>query len=49
MDTIIKELKGLVLVVEELEYWMDIYPLTSDQQIELKVTRTRINKLIKKL
>ncbi len=49
MENIIKELKGLVLVVESLQNFANIYPLTSDQLIELRQSRNRINQLIKKL
>jgi len=49
MDEIIKELKRLVNSVESLENFANIYPLDSDQQIELIKSRNRINQLIKKL
>ena len=49
MEAIIKELKGLVDIVESLENFANIYPLTSDQLIELRHSRNRINQLIKKL
>ena len=49
MDAIINELKGLVSIVESLENFANIYPLDSDQRIELEQSRNRINQLIKKL
>jgi hypothetical protein len=47
MDAIINELKGLVSIVENLENFANIYPLDSDQRIELEQSRNRINQLIK--
>ena len=49
MDAVIKELKKLVDVVESLENFANIYPLNSDQQIELRESRNKINQLIKSL
>ena len=49
MDAIVKELKGLVNIVENLQNFANIYPLDSDQKIELKQAQNRINQLIKKL
>ena len=48
-NVIIKELKGLVSIVESLDNFGNIYPLDSDQKIELEQAKNIINLIIKKL
>ena len=49
MENIIKELKSLVSVVESLQNFGNIYPLTTEQFLELRDARNKINQIIKKL
>lgn len=49
MDAIVKELKGLVNTIESLLDYAHVYPLDSDQTIELKQAQNRIIQIIKDL
>jgi hypothetical protein len=44
-----KRLKELVSIIESLENFANIYPLDSDQEIELRNARNEMNLIIKEL
>lgn len=49
MIELINELKSLVAIIESLENFQHVYPLDSDQQIELRESEKRMREIIKQL